>query len=1362
MTNIFKNSFAYKLIYIFQINDEIHKGLLKIGDTTLQTQKSIDNLPPNCKDLNQAAIKRIKQYTNTAGISPKLLHTELAIKTETDKDGKTVLKAFRDHDIHRILENSNIPKEKLKNSTSKEWFKIDLQTALKAIQAAKNNNPNLGNIKTDNFIPIIFRPEQEHAIEKTIKHFKSGNKMLWNAKMRFGKTLSALKVIKECNYEKTIIITHRPVVDAGWFEDFNKIFHGVDNYIYGSKNNGETIEHLLKSDKHFVYFASMQDLRGSSAVGGKFDKNDDVFKLNWDLVIVDEAHEGTTTALGDDVIKSIVKEDNGFETKFLALSGTPFNILNNYDDNIYTWDYIMEQQSKNEWDKLHFGDSNPYDELPELNIYTYDLGKVISDGRYVELEDKAFNFREFFRVWTGDLKSDRVPVPNGCNVGDFYHEADVWSFLNLITKNDNDSNYPYSKEEYRELFKHSLWMVPGVKEARALSKLMNKHPVFGSGAFNIVNVAGDGDEEEKSEDALKKVREAINKADSGYTITLSCGKLTTGVTVKEWTAVFMLSGSFSTSAANYLQTIFRVQSPCNIDGKVKKNCYVFDFAPDRTLKMVAESVALSTKAGKAKESDKKIMGEFLNYCPIISVDGTEMKKYDTNKLLQQLKRAYAERAVKNGFDDTNLYNDELLKLEEVDIERFNKLKGIIGSSKAAPKSREIDLNNQGFTDEEHEEIERINKKKKSERTPEEEEKLKKIKEQNKQKKKAISILRGISIRMPLLIYGADININEDITMNKLVDIVDDSSWNEFMPVGVTKEVFKSFIKYYDAEIFVAAGRKIRNTVMSADKLPPLERIKKISELFSYFKNPDKETVLTPWRVVNMHMSDCLGGYDFYDFEHNTLIEEPRYVDRGNVTDDTLANINAQILEINSKTGLYPLYVAYSIYRTKCAKFPQKDLTFELHQKLWNDTVENNVYVICKTPMAKQITKRTLVGYKNVKINAHYFEDLINMLKNKPKQFKDRVLKPNYWKKEGIKEMKFDAIVGNPPYQDSTSVNNRAGAIYPHFYDIARELTNIYSLISPARFLFNTGLTSKEWNKKMLSDPHLKVVRYEPDATNIFPNTDIKGGIAIMLRDSNVNFGAIEEFIPDEQLRKIARRFKKDPKGLSSIVYSGRSDLKFNNQFILDYPKSIDDRLKAIRKTHTDVTKLSPNEEFELKSSTFEVLPYVFLNEEPLNTSEYFKLLGLISLKRCYRWIPKKYMIPRYLENNNILKYKILLPESNGSGKLGEQLSTPIVVGPNVSSTPTFISIGKFDTKNEAENALKYIKTKLVRALLGILKKTQHNPSSVWGYVPLQDFTQNSDINWSKSIAEIDKQLYAKYGLTDDEIAFIEEKIKPME
>lgn len=543
MSDRFVNAFSYKLIYIFRINDDAHKGLLKIGDATLKCDETIDKLPPNCKLLNAAAKKRIDQYTNTAAISYELLHTELAVRTDIKKG--TVV-AFRDHDVHTVLVNSRIPKQKIKDSTSLEWFKVDLETAKKAIEAVKKSQLSLHPSETGTqYTPIIFRPEQQDAIKATLKEFKTGSRMLWNAKMRFGKTLSALEVVRKSGFNKTIIITHRPVVDSGWYEDFGKIFYNEPDYIYGSKNNGNTIDILLKSGKKFVYFASMQDLRGSDLVGGNFDKNATVFNTDWDFVIVDEAHEGTTTSLGEDVLNAIIKPNS----KMLALSGTPFNILGKYDNNVYTWDYVMEQRCKEEWDSLHFGDSNPYDELPKMNIFVYDLGKLLGN-RYVELEDKAFNFHEFFRTWTGDIKRDFKPMPDNAKVGDFVHENDVWNFLNLITKKDSESQYPYSTDEYRSLFRHSLWMVPGVKEAHALSKLLKKHPVFS--LFRIVNVAGDGDEEEGTDTALQKVKSAIKQAgEDGYTITLSCGKLTTGVTIKEWTTVLMLAGTFSTSASKF-------------------------------------------------------------------------------------------------------------------------------------------------------------------------------------------------------------------------------------------------------------------------------------------------------------------------------------------------------------------------------------------------------------------------------------------------------------------------------------------------------------------------------------------------------------------------------------------------------------------------------------------------------------------------------------------------------------------------------------------------------------------------------------------------------------------------------------------
>ena len=228
------------------------------------------------------------------------------------------------------------------------------------------------------------------------------------------------------------------------------------------------------------------------------------------------------------------------------------------------------------------------------------------------------------------------------------------------------------------------------------------------------------------------------------------------------------------------------------------------------------------------------------------------------------------------------------------------------------------------------------------------------------------------------------------------------------------------------------------------------------------------------------------------------------------------------------------------------------------------------------------------------------------------------------------------------------------------------------------------------------------------------------------------------------------------------MFGGRSDLKFNDLFVEENPESVEARLKVIQKKHPEVTELAPNEEYELKSSTLETLSFLFDSIPPKNISDYYKILGLEKGKRTYKWIKKGYMVARYPSRNNIDKYKVLFPEATGNGILGETISTPVILGPMESATPTFISIGQFDTRAEAEAALKYIKTKLVRTLLGILKKTQHTAPSNWAYVPIQDFTSKSDIDWNLSVSEIDRQLYKKYELSKDEIDFIEKTVKEMD
>lgn len=290
----FTSALVPKLIYVFRINDAAHSGCLKIGEATSDNE-NIWGLEPNSKALNEAAKKRINQYTQTAGITYDLLYTEITLFIQN----KTI-HAFSDKEVHNVLIRSGI-KQKTFDTQHKanEWFVTDLETVKHAIKAVKEGKDSLGahQISTDK-TPIAFRPEQKDAIDKTKKQFKKSNQMLWNAKMRFGKTLSALQVVKDMNFTRTLILTHRPVVDAGWFEDFGKIFTEPDTqFKYGSKTKGDNFSTLEKQSKQsgvkYVYFASMQDLRGSELVGGNFDKNNELFATAWDFIIVDEAHEGT-------------------------------------------------------------------------------------------------------------------------------------------------------------------------------------------------------------------------------------------------------------------------------------------------------------------------------------------------------------------------------------------------------------------------------------------------------------------------------------------------------------------------------------------------------------------------------------------------------------------------------------------------------------------------------------------------------------------------------------------------------------------------------------------------------------------------------------------------------------------------------------------------------------------------------------------------------------------------------------------------------------------------------------------------------------------------------------------------------------
>lgn len=902
---IYAGTAQYNLIYIFSIPDDAHKGYLKIGEHSFSSPSSYRQLPDNCDELNQNAHNRIRQYTRTALVHYELLHTELARKQIRLSDGTIESASFSDHDVHEVLDRSGYDVHRFYDTDrDSEWYKVTLKPAVAAIKAVKQGRNVLTAAEksedaivvdgvADSGAPfdikpkIILREEQNACISKTARVFSRSDRMLWDCKMRFGKTITAYSLVKKIGYRKVLVVTHRPAVVDGWRSDFDLIFN--DNRVFLTKanikeedrftaidasidaENDRRLQNLSQEGIPFIYFASMQDLRGSKIAGGKYEKNRTVFAMDWDLIIYDEAHEGTQTEIGLNVQRILEEPKAGkCPKKVLQLSGTPYNLLSQYeDDNVYSWDYVMEQRSKKEWDDKHPGDHNPYADLPELRICTFDLRKKMQTSYRYEDENIAFNFREFFRTWTGDPERDFRPLPEGVKKGDFVHGEDVWEFLNLISSESDDTNYPFSTQEYRDMFKHTFWILPGVKEARAFSTLLKEHPVFKN--YGIVNVAGEGDVEQPYDDALKAVRNAIKNYNR--TITLSCGKLTTGVTVKEWTGVMLLSGSSSTGAAGYMQTIFRVQSAGSIDGMQKKICYAFDFAPDRTLKVLSDVHSLKKSAVGTDDNGRVRLGEFLNFCPVLAEGDTGMEFFDVPKMMRQLKRLTVDAAVKSGFDDDSIYKaDAGIVMDKDKLKLVENLKARLTPQKKSKKQTSISVNEQGLTDEQYQKAQDAKRKRKKDRTAEEEEALSRERELKKKQQALFDLLRNVSIRLPMLIYGTATDFDESVHLEDFIRIVDDASWKEFMPKEVDKAFFRKLLVFYDEDVIEGAGMRIRRMAKAADELMPTQRIIRISEIFNCFKNPAKETVLTPWRVVNIHMGDMIGGYNFYaeSYSNNTF------------------------------------------------------------------------------------------------------------------------------------------------------------------------------------------------------------------------------------------------------------------------------------------------------------------------------------------------------------------------------------------------------------------------------------------------------------------------------------------------------------
>lgn len=845
---------------------------------------------------------------------------------------------------------------------------------------------------------------------------------------------------------------------------------------------------------------------------------------------------------------------------------------------------------------------------------------------------------------------------------------------------------------------------------------------FGKGLLFVSKTCHDGNNGQNN----------IRIIDSPKTITISCGKLTTGVTVREWTAVMMLSGSSSTSASGYMQAIFRVQSPGYINGRQKKNCYVFDFAPDRTLKVIAEVHRVTNKGLKDDEKAKKALGEFINFCPIISVEGTVMRSYNVDEMMRQIKRISVDAAINSGFDDDTIYlSDAGMKISQFDQDILRKLADVVTPQKKGKKQTDVVVSDTGMTDEQHKLADKAKRKPKKDLTEEEKAALALYKKQKEEQKKMFNLLRAVSIRLPLLFYGADADITEIIHLKDFVKIVDDESWGEFMPKGLLKDLFLDILRYYDEDVVIGAGLRIRKMAKAADELPPTYRAKRIVEIMSKFKNPDKETVLTPWRVVNMHMGNTLGGYNFFNESFQKELEDPRVIENGEITSDVFLNTDAKVLEMNSKSGLYPLYLAYSFYMLNVSG-KEKDLPLETTQKIWFDTLDKHIFVLCKTKMARMITIRTLAGYSNNNVHAIYLTKLVEERMKDLDRLSKKLTNPDTWNIGGDR-MKFNAVVGNPPYQ-----GHNHQQIYPYFYLTARKTSNNYvSLIFPTGWQEPKNAN----NLSKLNNPEIKADRqiiHIDNCQNLFPGISGAEWVNIILWQKGYDNG-----LDGEQL----------------VLTNGSNPIEKELPWetaTVQKPQQILDLLEYVKKcgSYIPLQKYtSVRKPYGLSTDVFGDLEKYHLpsmSEERISDTD-IKVIGL----KQVRFVQRDYPLPK--RTNAIDKYKVFVPYAWGNmsatAGLGGAFADIIVAKPYEICTETYLESGCFDNLDKAQKHAKYLMTKFARAML-FVNKTSQDSTTAWGDVPSQDYSEEW---WNKSIAEIDECLLKKYNVPSD-IADLYEKI----
>lgn len=1419
-----------------------HEGYIKIGDTNRQVKK------------------RIFEQVGTAGLNPDILFEKLAKKS----DGTW----FHDKSLHRFLQLNGVEKKDF-NGHADEWFYFNGTPEKAELLTDKYINSDYDEIQVDEtHSDYSLRSEQSRAVQLTLDYYNSGKEpkeFLWNAKPRFGKTLTSYDFVRKINATNVLIVTNRPAIANSWFDDFKKFiswqetgmkFVSETDSLKDKALSREDFINFINTTQHEIpsqiTFISLQDLKGAKFAGGSYEKLEWVSGLNWDLLIIDEAHEGIDTAKTDVAFDKIKRNFT------LHLSGTPFKALANNkfnEDQIFNWSYVDEQEAKTDWD--YTTGSNPYENLPTLSLFTYRMSKMIEDqvSKGLTLDDDSnvdftFDLNEFFRV-----KED----------GKFEYEASVKRFLDNLSS----GKFPFSTEEHRGELNHTFWLLPRVNSAKALETLLKSHPVFGE--YKIVLAAGDGisvdsdpilEEEgrdyKRNEKSFDKVKKAISENEK--TITLSVGQLTTGVTIPEWSAVLMLSNIKSPSL--YFQAAFRAQNPYEFeqDGKLyrKENAYIFDFAPERTLLLFDEFANnLSSGSSKTNEERKKKIKKLLNFFPVIGEDDEgNMHELDATEILTIPTHITSTEVVKRGFmsnllfaniagifggnspfkeildkikpeknkrltdrrevnvttpmldDDSNvsvpkdivinhtkdIFGDAIYRVMETSEmyevpkvaavaneirdtldKGFSKLKGIFNLNKTQTDKvktevtsviqdvvqknvemyqnqvREIEYNFKEqiqTAQEAHDEVkvEQLKsefEQKKVEVTQTLTENLntevsetietaveKQIVNVEEKKKKTTEDdvrdhLRGFARTIPafLMAYG-----DNDTTLASFEENIDEPTFEELTSITVDEfRKLRDGFGYVDENgnnrkvpglfnevVFDASIKEFFNT---KSRLSNYFDETLTEDIFDYIPPQQTNQIFTPRRVVRL-MVDLIA-------DNNPGI---------------FSDYNLKFIDLYTKSGFYIAEIVKRLNEGLKDQIPNTEERIK-----W--ILENQVYACAPSNIIHNIAKNYIFAdFKSIS-NKNIVEcDLTEFAKHN---------NPNATKKLqevfGDENLKFDVIIGNPPYQElDGGAQVSATPIYHHFVRLAKELNpQLVSLIMPTRW-YAGGKGLDDFRDEMINDTHLRELHDWLTPEDIFPTTNIRGGVCYFLWDRNYD--------NTQKLTRIVTHVNNTV--TSDVMRSTRIpgvDIFIRDNIAVNLLHKIygENDAKELKLNNTMMDYVSSAKAFGFRG--------YFVKDEKFRPSS----KGLSDPVKCYglkgaEGYVERSEVPSRLEW--IDKWKIFTAESNNIGtELNDDNFNTIIGTPGTICTETFVVIGADLELDEARayNLSLYLKTKFSRYLHSISKVSQHGTRSTYRFIPLQDFSSRSDIHWSASVQEVDRQLYKKYGLSDDEINHIERRIKAM-